>query len=140
TRAPVSRPSGAAGSGAQVPGTPAPRRRIYYAGRASRQLVGNTAPSSIGMLEPTPAGWRRHHTPGPPRTAACPSALVRKVAYAEGKWRRWFRATPGEAGKGERPLAEIPYTESEDGISNWSTPRPLHSHHDGFAHAFVLQT
>ncbi|HLS16198.1 MAG TPA: hypothetical protein VK095_16955, partial [Beutenbergiaceae bacterium] len=140
TRAPVSRPSGAAGSGAQVPGTPAPRRRIYYAGRASRQVVGNTAPYSIGMLELTPAGWRRHPRPVLTGTAEYPSALGPKVIYAEGKWRMWFRATPGEAGKGERPLAEIHYTESEDGISNWSTPRPLHSHHDGFAHAFVLQT
>lgn len=140
--APAPRPGGPAGfAGAgQVPGTPVPRRRIYYTGRASRQVVGNTAPYSIGMLELTPAGWRRHPRPVLTGTDQFPSALGPKVIYAEEKWRMWFRATPGEPGRGEWPIAEIHYTESEDGISNWSPPRPLYSHRDGFAHAFVLQT
>ncbi|RNL83347.1 hypothetical protein [Halostreptopolyspora alba] len=121
-------------------GDQVPCRRIYYTGRSSRTTTGNDAPFAIGFLEHTPDGWRRHPEPVIVGDSRNPSALGPKVIFADGKWRMWFRAAPGEPAKGDTPVAEIHYTESEDGISGWTPPRPFHSRADGFAHAYVLET
>ncbi|MBB4935528.1 hypothetical protein F4561_006422 [Lipingzhangella halophila] len=117
-----------------------PCRRIYYTGRSSRTTLGNDTPFAIGVLEQTPDGWRRHPDPVVVGDSENPSALGPKVIFADGKWRMWFRAAPGEPAKGDTPVAEIHYTESEDGIGGWTPPRPFYSRADLFAHAYVLKT
>lgn len=117
-----------------------PCRRIYYTGRASRQVLGNKAPYAIGVLEWTPEGWKRCPRPVVVGDTHAPSALGPKVVYADGKWRMWFRATPREPARGDHPVHEIRYTESEDGINGWSQPRPFRSSTEGFAHAYVLNS
>ncbi len=117
-----------------------PCQRIYYTGRSSRTAPGNDTPFSIGVLQRTPDGWRRHPEPVVVGDSKNPSALGPKVIFADGKWRMWFRASPGEPGKGDTPVAEIHYTESEDGIGDWTPPRPFYSRADLFAHAYVLKT
>lgn len=102
-------------------------RRIYYAGRSSRRVLGNDAPYSIGFLESTSAGWWRHGEPVVVGDARNPSALGPKVLYADGKWRMWFRAAPQEPAKGDRPIAEIRYTESDDGVRGWTEPTSFSS-------------
>lgn len=115
-------------------------RRIYYAGRSSRRVLGNDAPYSIGFLESTSAGWWRHGEPVVVGDARNPSALGPKVLYADGKWRMWFRAAPQEPAKGDRPIAEIRYTESDDGVRGWTEPTSFSSREDGFAHAFTSRS
>src|SRR5690625_7413373 len=79
------------------------------------------------MLELTPVGWQRHPRPVLTGTARNPSALGPKVVYSDGMWRMWFRSTTGEPAKAERPVSEIHYTESVNGIDAWSTPRPFYT-------------
>lgn len=126
--------------GLSADGSGRPVRRLYYTGRSSPTSVGNTSPYSIGMLELTPVGWQRHPRPVLTGTARNPSALGPKVVYSDGMWRMWFRSTTGEPAKGERPVSEIHYTESVNGIDAWSTPRPFYTRAEGFAHAFVHRT
>lgn len=114
-----------------------PRERVYYTGRRSRRVQGNDAPFAIGLLERTGDGWRRHPDPVVEGDARNPSALGPKVVYADGRWRMWFRATPGEPAKGERPVSAIHYTESRDGIDGWTEPRVFHPASAGFSHAYV---
>ncbi|TDD41940.1 hypothetical protein E1286_31800 [Nonomuraea terrae] len=114
-----------------------PCRRIYYTGRSSRKVMGNDKPFSIGFIEKTSGGWRRNPEPVIVGDSRNPSTLGPKVVFADGKWRMWFRAAPGESAKGKHPVAEIHYTESEDGIGGWARPRPFYSRAEGFAHAYV---
>lgn len=118
-------------------GGQAPCERIYYTGRGSRRVQGNDAPFAIGLLERTASGWRRHPEPVVVGDTRNPSALGPKVVYADGRWRMWFRATPGEPAKGEAPVSAIHYTESEDGVGGWSEPRVFRPVEEGFAHAYV---
>lgn len=117
-----------------------PCRRIYYTGRSSRKVQGNETPFSIGFLEKTTRGWERHPTPVITGTSKNPSALGPKVIFEEGRWRIWYRATPREPAKGEEPQVEIYYSESEDGISNWSQPELFFTRKDLIAHAYPLKT
>ncbi len=67
------------------------------------------------------------------------NALAPKVIYKNEKWRMWYRANSKEAPKGEKPLVEIYYTESEDGINNWTEPILFFNRNDEVAHAYPLQ-
>ncbi len=40
-----------------------PCQRIYYTGRKSKSVLGNSEPFSIGFLEKTDGGWKRHPEP-----------------------------------------------------------------------------
>ncbi|RXZ77630.1 hypothetical protein EBB07_30465 [Paenibacillaceae bacterium] len=117
-----------------------PCRRIYYTGRKSKRVLANDQPFSIGFLELTEDGWRRHPKPVLTGDERNPNVLAPKVIYHEGNWRMWYRATPKEAPKGELPQYEIYYTESKDGISGWKKPVLFFNRKDQIAHAYPLPT
>lgn len=110
--------------------------RVYYTGRSSRRVAGNTSPYAIGFLERTPLGWTRHPDPVITGAGEWPNALGAHVRYFAGKWRVWFCSTPKLAGKGEIQRNRIQYAESEDGV-NWSSPCTLFGEDEGYYHAVV---
>lgn len=101
--------------------------RIYYAGRNSGSIIDNKRPISIGVLERCNGSWFRHPDPVLTGTREFPSVLEPKVRYFAGKWRIWYAATPRVAGKSTRPIYEIRYVESADGIRDWTEPTILFS-------------
>ncbi|WMT92751.1 hypothetical protein [Pelagibacterium sp. H642] len=112
-------------------------RRIYYTGRASSETTGTEGRFSIGFLEWSATGWRRHPEPVMSGRGEMRSALGPKVIYAEGKWRMWFRMVPHEPAKGIPPRSQIFYSESADGVTGWSEPVAFSEEAELFSHAFV---
>ncbi len=109
-----------------------PERRIYYAGRCSRAVTGPSSRYAIGVLRQIGGRWVRHGPPVLTGTAERPSALEPTVRFDRGVWRMWYQSTVGEPGPGEQPDYRICCTESADGLSGWSPPRPFSGTDDGF--------
>jgi hypothetical protein len=111
--------------------------RIYYTGRASNEVVDNQAPYSIGVIEKTPKGWRRHPAPILTGTEDSLNVLEPKARYFDGLWRIWYVTTKQETGKTGYPSYRIQYTESEDGIHHWSKPVTLFDENENYYDASV---
>ncbi|KAA0550011.1 hypothetical protein FZW96_01300 [Bacillus sp. BGMRC 2118] len=103
--------------------------RIYYTGRASRKVVDNEAPYSIGVIEKTSTGWTRYQNPIVTGTNKRPNVLEPKVRYVDGLWRMWYVTTAQETGKTGYPDYRINYIESKDGLTKWSEPVTLFQEH-----------
>ncbi|GHC65081.1 hypothetical protein GCM10010136_07570 [Limoniibacter endophyticus] len=116
-----------------------PVRRIYYTGRASSETTGTEGQFSIGFLEWNQTGWQRHPEPIMSGRGEMRSALGPKVIYADEKWRMWFRMAPHEPAKGIPPRSQIFYSESDDGVTNWSEPTPFSEEADLISHAYVTR-
>jgi hypothetical protein len=111
--------------------------RIYYTGRASIHVLDNQAPYSIGVFTKTSIGWERHTTPILTGTPESPNVLEPKARFFEGKWRIWYVTTKQETGKKGYPQYRIQYTESLDGLTNWSQPEDLFLEEENFYDASV---
>jgi hypothetical protein len=96
--------------------------RVYYTGRASKTVLDNKEPYSIGVFEKTKKGWKRYPSPILKGTSESPNVLEPKARYINGKWRIWYVTTKQETGKKGYPKYCIKYVESENGINNWSEP------------------
>lgn len=119
-------------------GGAAERERVYYTGRSSEDSSGEDSLYSIGVLEKTDEGWVRRPSPILTGTAERPSVLEPKARYFEGKWRIWYVSAPNEVGPGELPQYRIEYVESENGVTNWSTPKVLFSTAEGYSDSVVI--
>lgn len=122
-----------------VDGTP--YERIYYAGRSSGKITDNSKPYRIGYLEKADHEWKHQSQPLAIEGAANSlNVLEPKVEYMDGKWRMRYVTTPVESGKIALPNYRIMYTESEDGVNNWSEPSELFSNQEGYYDSIVIKT
>ena len=71
---------------------------------------------------------------------ANPNLLEPKIEYLEGKWRLRYVKTPVESGKTAWPTYTIMYSESTDGVSNWSKPSTSFSQQEGYYDSVVIPT
>ncbi|WP_019395292.1 hypothetical protein [Priestia filamentosa] len=117
-----------------------PCRRIYYTGRSTRSPLRNKRPFSIGLIELTTNGWKRYSRPIITGTEIAPNVCAPKVIFSNGKWHMWYAMTPEEPPKKNKPRYEVYYTQSENGINNWTNPKLFFTREDGFTHAYPLRT
>lgn len=120
-----------------VPGQIGEVERLYYTGTAGEDPDPAKRSMAIGVLERVNGHWRRRDEPivvGSPDRAC---VLEPKVVHHDGRWRIWYQATDHEAGPGELPDCEIHYVESEDGITDWTSPRVVFSSADNWFDAAV---
>ncbi|PLR73841.1 MULTISPECIES: hypothetical protein [Bacillus] len=110
---------------------------IYYTGRASKKVLDNDAPYSIGAIERTAGGWRRIPFPVIMGTSSSPNVLEPKAGFIDGKWRMWYVTTRRETGKKGYPHYTIMYTESDNGLTGWSSPFPLFGEDENYYDASV---
>ncbi len=106
--------------------------RIYYAGRATSRHYGPTSRYSIGVLEFRDGRWQRRSEPVLEGAAPRSSVLEPLVIHTEGRYRMWFQTSPHVIGPGEQPDYELRCSDSEDGLTGWSTPQVFASAHEGF--------
>ncbi|KAB7668076.1 hypothetical protein F9279_14180 [Bacillus sp. B1-b2] len=111
--------------------------RVYYAGRGSNKVVDNNAPYAIGFLEKKGSEWFRHPLPVITGTEELPNVLEPNVRFIEGMWRMWYVTTKQETGKNGFPQYRILYSESKDGLSNWSKPQAVFIENENFYNASV---
>lgn len=121
-----------------APGSPAARERIYYTGSRGGSSVEERL-FSIGVLEKTDSVWVRRDEPVLTGTTDRPCVWEPKVRYYGGKWRIWYLNGPNEAGPGKLPHYQIKYSESDDGLTGWSTPRVLFTEEDNYFDAVVTE-
>ncbi len=114
--------------------------RVYYTGRASKKVLDNEAPYSIGVIEKRDDQWVRYQEPIITGTTASPNVLEPKVRYFDGLWRMWYVTTVQETGKTGEPRYTIQYIESQNGINDWSEPISLFNEDENFYDASVHQT
>ncbi|TCP56151.1 hypothetical protein EV191_10191 [Tamaricihabitans halophyticus] len=113
--------------------------RIYYSGRGSAEVIGNTGTRyAIGMLERSDGAWHRRAEPVFGGTEQHPFAVEPTVHYAEGKWRMWYNAAP-TPGPGEQPRFRIKYTESRDGETGWSAPVDFFAGRESYFDTSIVQ-
>ncbi|GAB3711598.1 hypothetical protein [Nocardiopsis nanhaiensis] len=118
------------------PHTGATVERVYYTASRARTPYdgGMDRDLAIGVLERTATGWIAQDEPLITGTPARPDVLEPKAGFWEGRWRIWYVTTPNEIDKGVQPDSRIEYVDSDDGLTDWSTPTvvlddDLH-HHD----------
>lgn len=92
------------------------------------------------MIEKRHEGWIRHPQPILSGTEASPNVLEPKVRYIKGLWRIWYVTTVKETGKKGMPRYTILYSESKNGINDWSKPVILFREDEYYYDASVHQT
>lgn len=106
----------------RTPGTARGVERLYYTGTAGSHDMTERR-MAIGVMERRDGRWKPLPHPIVSGDDDRPNVLEPKVVHADGRWRMWYQATHHEAGPGELPNTQIRYSESGDGITNWTEPQ-----------------